>query len=174
MKKRIASIVLAIFLCFSCTLSVFADNYSYTIISPRVSTSGVTYCDNLLVSIKVAQNQSIRVTLYNYPKFSANGTLTSITADTLSQKKAATASSTFKSGNQINFFTSQVNNIAPGLYSIKVDVLNANGTVASSENNYFIVKSAGSAGSSNLFETQPSTTMQFFQGLFKSLFGVVE
>lgn len=174
MKKRITSIMLALLLCLSCTGFVFADNYSYTIISPRVSTSGITYCDNLLVSIKVAQNKTIRVTLYKYPKFAADGTLTSITTDTLSQKTAASATSTFRSGNQINFYTTQVNHITPGLYSIKVDVLNSNGSVASSENNYFIVKATSSMSSANLFETQPSTTMQFFQGLFKGLFGVVE
>lgn len=173
MKKKLTSLLIVLLLCFTCTANVFADNYSYTIISPRVSTSGVTYCDNLLVSIKVAQNKSITVELFQYPKFGTGDTLSTITTNTLSEKISVTPKSTFRSGSQINFYTNQLNGISPGLYSLKVDLLDNNGNVVSSENNFFIVKSAGEIQNANLFETQPSTTMQFFQNLFRGLFGVV-
>ena len=173
MKKKLTSLLIVLLLCFACTASVFADSYSYTIISPQVSTSGVTYCDNLLISIKVAQNKSIAVELFKYPKFGTGDTLSTITTDTLSEKTSVTPRSTFRSGSQINFYTNQLNEISPGLYSLKVDVLDSSGNVVSSENNFFIVKSAGEMQHTNLFETQPSTTMQFFQNLFRGLFGVV-
>ena len=75
MKKKLTSLLIVLLLCFLCTTSTFADNYAYTIISPRVSTSGITYCDNLLVSIKVAQNKYISVELFKYSKFKSGDTL---------------------------------------------------------------------------------------------------
>ena len=173
MKKKLTSLLIVLLLCFLCTTSTFADNYAYTIISPRVSTSGITYCDNLLVSIKVAQNKYISVELFKYSKFKSGDTLSTITTDTLSEKASVAPKSTFRSGSQINFYTNQLNQISPGLYSLKIDVLDGNGNVISSENNFFIVKSASEVQNANLFETQPSTTMQFFQNLFKGLFGAV-
>lgn len=171
--KKFVSTFIVFMLVMGSIMPAFASANDYTIISPRVSTAGVTYCDNLLVSIKVAQGKTLRISLYNYPKFGADGNLNTITTDTFSEKVLVGAASDFRSGNQVNFYTNQVNSISPGLYSIKVDILNSSGAVISSENNYFIVKGKQAAPSTDLFEAQPSSTMQFFQGLFKNLFGVV-
>lgn len=69
-KKTLLALVLALLLCLSSATVIFAaDDDAYSVISPQTSETGITYCDNLLISVKTMDNTPLRFTLYSYPNY---------------------------------------------------------------------------------------------------------
>lgn len=168
MKKRIAMIFFTIMLFTCSSLFAFAEESSFTVISPTItSSSSIVYSDNLLISIKVAQGKNLLINLYYYPEttYSSAGAIKS--AGVL-----VSGPHSFTSNNQLNFFTTQVNDIKHGLYCLSIDTVDAKGVIIDSEKQYFLTKGKqDEAPATKLFDNEVSNAMQFFQNLFKNIFG---
>lgn len=109
---------------------VFADSMS--IVSP--SASSILYTDNLLVSVKVTEPKTIRVTVYekklksgdNYVSADVGG----ITTDNLSEKIAdsnltdvvISEAEEYTNTGEIGFYTKQLS-VKPGIFKVKAEVL---------------------------------------------------
>ncbi len=171
MRRKICLILMILVLCI-CSFSVsFADDSTYSIISPQTNTDGIVYCDNLLVSVKVSEGSALRFTLYSYPNYSSAASIAEVPAVAFTLKEQVGIPDVFLTEDNINFYTKQINNIEPGLYSLKVDILE-NGNAVSSYSKYFIAKpSASKLVNNSVYESQPSSKVLFFQSVFKSLFG---
>ncbi|MDO4481585.1 MAG: hypothetical protein Q4C14_02505 [Bacillota bacterium] len=172
MKKRIISFILALVLCICSSSVIFAEEDSaYSIISPYTSSEGVAYGDNLLVSVRVSENTALRFTLYTYPGFTGADSLADIPAMAFTESKQLYASEDFEKRESINYYTKQLNNIKPGLYSLKIDMVDDNGELSNTYSKYFIVQPNSSRTATAIYESKPSSKVLFFQSVFKSLFG---
>lgn len=172
MKRKIFSIILALILCICSSSAVFAvDDSAYSIISPHTSSEGIAYGDNLLISVKVSENTALRFTLYSYPNYTGEDSLSDIPAIAFTEKEQMSVPEDFEKRESINFYTKQLNNIKPGLYSLKIDMINDDGELYNTYSKYFIVKPNASKTTTAIYESQPSGKVLFFQSVFKSLFG---
>ena len=168
MKKKITMVVLCMML-FVCNSSfAFATDSVFTIISPAItSSSSITYSNNLLISIKVLQGQNLQISLYYYPEASKTNSGALGATETL-----VSGPHYFSSNQQLNFFTTQVNDIKYGLYALKIDTVDSAGLVLASEKEYFMTKGKqDEASETKLYEAEPKNTLQIFQNLFKNIFG---
>lgn len=146
-----------------------SDNYS--IISPYTSENGVAYGDNLLISVKVKENTSLCLTVFSYPNYTSADSLAMIPAVSFTVEEQLGDAEVYQKKERMGFYTKQLNDIKPGLYSLKIDVLDDNGNVIDTYNKYFIAKPNASKTTTTIYESKPSNKVLFFQGVFKSLFG---
>ncbi len=147
-----------IYLCSSIPVLASAQD-NYTIISPNTGHNGIIYCDNLLFS------------LYDYPNYSDSDSLSEVPALAFTEKELSKLSDDFKNTDQIFFYTKQIKNIKPGLYSLQIDILDDNNIITDTYNKYFIVKPNSTKLSSTIYQSKPSKKVMFFQKVFKNLFG---
>lgn len=171
--RKILAVLLALILCISSSVMVFAQGEpdEYSIISPYTSTEGVAYGDNLLISVKVDKNTALRFTVLNYPNYTSADSLSMIPAISFTVEDQVGLSEDYQKRERIGFYTRQLNDIEPGLYSLKVDTLDENGNITDTYSKYFIVKPNASKTTTTIYESQPSNKVLFFQSVFKSLFG---
>ena len=151
-----------------------------TMMCSTVFANSTIYSNNLLISVKMTQPKSITVKVYE-EKQMVNGSLSSININTLANSKTSMNKSSFtpvlittenfSSTKNLSFYTRQINDVNPGLYLIEIDTKDANGKVIYSNNSYFAVKEKAAAVEPNIFETPQSGTLQFLQGLLKTIFG---
>ena len=172
-KKKILALVLALVLCFSATSFIFAaEDDSYTVISPQTSESGITYCDNLLISVKTTDNTALRFTLYSYPNYTKVSSLDLVPASVFNVRSQFGASEDFAGGEGVSFYTRQVNDIEPGMYGLKIEKFDQENNVVSVNQKYFIVESSSSKDSAAIYDSQTSVgRVMFFQNVFRNLFG---
>ena len=127
--KRIASLIL-VFALLATGLVFAAD--AAAIVSPAANS--IVYTDSLLVSVKVTEPKTIRVSVYA-EKISSNGTLVTpdVSKFTEADLKAAAGSgkytdvllgeaALYTNTVEIGFYTKQIT-VTPGLYKVKAETL---------------------------------------------------
>jgi hypothetical protein len=75
----------------------------------------------------------------------------------------------FESKGAVGFFTHKVENIAPGVYLIRIDTVDAENTVLYSREHRILVTEK-TEEESKVFETPKSGTSQFLQNLLSKIF----
>ena len=173
MKKKILALALTLLLCFSFTTAVFAaGDDAYTIISPQTSESAINYCDNLLISVKTTEDTALRFTLYSYPNYTPVNSIDLVPASVFNVRSQVGPSEDFVSGEGVNFYTRQVNEIDAGMYGLKIEQFDGEGTLVSTNQKYFIIQSSASKDSATIYESTTAVSrVMFFQNVFRSLFG---
>lgn len=178
MKKTIAVLVVVLSMLFGTVVSDAAADPNVVLVNP-VSKSTV-YSNNLLISVKISEPKTIKVAVYEEMQI-VNGTYAAVNVNTLTTtggtiNTAGLANvvvappATFKSENNLSFYTKQVNGLAPGLYMIRIQTLDEAGEAVYSEDSYVTVKEKP-AEEAKILETPQSGTMQFLQNLLKTIFG---
>ena len=173
MKKTLIALVLALLLCLCSATAIFAaEDSSYTVISPQTSDTGITYCDNLLISVKTTENTALRFTLYSYPNYTSVKSIDLVPASVFNVRSQFGPSEDFSGGDGVSFYTRQVNNIDAGMYGLKIEKFDEEGNVISVNQKYFIIESSASKDSAAIYESQSSANrVMFFQNVFRNLFG---
>ena len=171
--RKILSVLIALILWISSSVMAFAQDShdDYSIISPYTSDEGVAYGDNLLISVKVDEGTALRFTVFSYPNYTSADSLSMVPAISFTVEEQIGISEDYEKRDRIGFYTKQLNDIEPGLYSLKVDSLDGNGNITDTYSKYFIVKPNASKTTTTIYESQPSNKVLFFQSVFKSLFG---
>lgn len=171
--RKILSVLIALILCISSFVMVFAqdDFEEFSVISPHTSAEGVAYGDNLLVSVKIDENTALRFTVFSYPNYNSADSLSMIPAISFTEKEQVGLPEDYQKRERIGFYTKQLNDIKPGLYSLDIDILDESGNIIDTYSKYFIVKPNASKTATTIYESQPSNKVLFFQSVFKSLFG---
>lgn len=180
MKKSILAFFVIFVLLCSTTFSFAAADPAVTIVNPI--NKSTTTSSNVLISVKVTQPKSIRITLVEL-KYISNGEYVSLDlnkitsgggdAPKLENMKSFPTSmqaTNFKTYNNLTFCTKQVNGLKIGAYKVKVDTLDGAGRAIYSRESNFIIKSKEEPDAKT-FENQQSGTFQFLQNILKSIFG---
>lgn len=179
MNKKLSVLILTIILLFTSVPAFAIDipgtsdntNTPYSIVSPQVNSDGIVYSDNLLISIKAEANTSLLITTYNYPGYNGTDSFANVPATALTVKKMVGEEEKYAKSEKVGLYSKQLKDIKPGLYSIKVDVLDDEGQETSSYSKYFLVKSNADKVEPTIYQSQPSSKVLFFQSVFRSLFG---
>lgn len=175
--KKIKKRLLAAFLCVFLLISIFPaaafaqDGYNYSIISPKVSENGMSYSDNLLISVRVEPGQTLRFTLYNFPAYTDVDSLDMVSARVFTKKTQTGTSDYYSAKSGLSFYVKRINDITPGLYDLVIETLDENGSAIEVYNRYFIAQPSASRQPMTIYQTRPSGRVLFFQGVFKSIFG---
>lgn len=177
MRKYLAVIIVVLSLLLSSVVSYATPNPSVVIVNPV--TSSTTYTNNILISIKITEPTTIRVGVYEL-KQEVNGVLTSIT-DTSTEinlnsenvkRVSVLPPANYSCSNSLSFFTKQVNEVTPGVYSIDVDTIDSKGTKLYTNNSVVMVKEKTESGEEKVFDAPQQTgTMQLLQNWIKAIFG---
>lgn len=176
MKKSLFVLLVAIVMLFNISFASAAPDPAVTIVSPSQSVSGT----NLLVSVKITAPKSIKVYVYE-EKEKIGDKLVSIKPSTVSEENFASKTlysvsvmtpETFEATGNLQFYNTQINNITPGLYRIKVDVLDKSGAVTGSSvlRSLVIPKDSETANGNDIFQSQQNGALQWVQNLLKSIF----
>jgi hypothetical protein len=177
MKKLITVLTIVLTLLCSTVFSFAAEDPNVMLVNPA-SYSNV-YSNNLLISVKITQPKTIRVSFYEEMQM-VSGTLAAVnittqtTGSSLSSSgfyDVAETSGTFTSTNNLSFYTKQVNNLSPGLYKIQIDTLDSSNKVIYSTSSYVSVKEKTVTSEEKILDSPQSGTMQFLQNLLKTIFG---
>ena len=173
MKKTLIALVLALLLCLCSATAIFAaEDSSYTVISPQTSETGISYCDNLLISVKTMDNTPLRFTLYSYPNYTKTSSIDLVPASVFNVRSQFGSSEDFTGGEGVSFYTRQVNDIEPGMYGLKIEKFDQENNLISVNQKYFIIESSSSKDSAAIYDSQTSVgRVMFFQNVFRSLFG---
>lgn len=123
-----------------------------TIINPSAE---IVYSKDLLVSLKVLEQKSLKVRVYKIEE-----KVTLVHGPVFFDTKPS-----------LGFYTTQVNDITPGKYRITVDTLNENKKVIETIKKEITMQEAVPTPPSKIFEAPSSTTLQIFQSILKSIFG---
>lgn len=177
MRKRFARII-ALMLC----LLIMAGTASFaaSVVSPAANS--IVYSDSLLVSVKVTDKSTIRVTVYEEKQKDSSGNLVSVdVADMTSSdisgldlKKYTdsvfSAAATYTNTSDVGFYTKQLSSVKPGLYKVVVETMGENETVVSTISSLVAVKQKEEKQDQNIFQNQTTTALQFIQNLIKKVF----
>lgn len=173
MRKYIATIMMIVILLFSTITASAAADSAVILINPALGST--VYSNNLLISVKITQPRTIKVRVYEEK---ISGSRSSVNVNSLSSVNYSNLESvpvltvpSFKTTNNLSFYTKQINDVSPGLYRIRIDTLDSSGDITHTTNSYVIVKSKSAAADAKIFETPQSGTIQFLQNVIKTLFG---
>ncbi len=177
--KRVILIVgiIACMLFSNVALCFAAGDPAVSIVNP-VNTSTST-SSNLLISVKITQPKTVKVSAYAMKKNTASGKVQLGEADMKAIKEGtldtsnivydALSAENFTTKNNLTFYTKKIEGVAPGIYVIKVETIQKDAVVYSSRS-YVLVK-AKAEDANKLFDQSQSSTAVFLQGLIKSIFG---
>lgn len=179
MRKLVIALIIMLSMLSSTVFSFAAlePDPDVTLVNPV--NNAIVYSNNLLISVKIQGQKSIRVQVYT-EKQMVNGTLSAVNIESLTlsngavNKKSFTESlyntTTYRSKNNLSFYTKQLNDLSPGLYKIKVDTLDSGEKPIYSMERYFVIKEKQEEDT-KIFDKPQSGTMQFLQNLLKNIFG---
>ncbi|MEL7654862.1 MAG: hypothetical protein AAGU75_03020 [Bacillota bacterium] len=178
MRKLMMVLIVVLSMVCSTVFSSAAGDPAVILVNP-VSYSTV-YSNNLLISVKLTEPKTIRVTVYEEKQI-VNGTYSAVNVNTLTTSNGTINTANFKSTsvtspdkfvskNNLSFYTKQINGLSPGLYRIRIETLDGD-NVTSTKNSYVVVKEKTTDTDSKIFDTPQSGTMQFLQNLLKTIFG---
>lgn len=193
--RRITAFVLVlVLLCGS--MSFAAQTAS--IVSPAENT--ISTSESLLVSVKLTKPCTARITVYEekikhveilQTGSALDGTLATYAAvsyksvDTADFEEADFTSNpalatytdrvyispvTYTNTENIGFYTKQIADVTPGIYKIKVQVLDEEGKVEESSSSLVVVKEKPVAEEKQVFEQKPTGALKVIQNLLKSIF----
>lgn len=176
MRKALVFILLISMMALNLGFVFAASDPDVTIVSPGQSVSG----NSLLVSVKLTAPKTIKVSVYE-EKEKVGDKLVSVNTSGLRPKDlsgrsfssvAIMKSETFTSTGKLQFYNKQFNNINPGIYRIKVDVLDRNSAVIDSSSLRTIVaaKENEASKANEIFQPQQTGALQWVQNFIKSLF----
>ncbi len=180
MKKVTMAVVIALVMMFS-SLFAYADTDANVVVVNPGQYSTV-YSDNLLISVKILEPKTIRVSFYeelevrNDVAVTVNVNNINSTEDLLAIADLTSVlmcdRDYFDCTNYLSFYTKSMSDLAPGLYRVRVDTLDSYGYVAYTTNTYVIIKdkSLEEADASVFLDTEP-TTLQRLQNFFTNIFG---
>jgi hypothetical protein len=178
-KVFLAAAVLLAF-CIFASISFAAADPSVTLVNP--SENEPIVANNFLISVKATQaGKTLRINAYEVQQKSGDE-WTLVKTEELEEfdKKKEEEKrlvpimdeETFESKGAVSFFTHRVEDIAPGVYMIRIDTMNAPG----SENDvlyskeYRILVKEKTEEESKVFESQKSGTSQYRQRLLSKIF----
>lgn len=182
MKKTILLFVVILTMLFSTVFACAASDPAVTIVNP--ANQAVLYSDSLLISVKVTQPKSIRISVME-KKQTVNGEDVSIDVNKLATDTTNSAIDAVKNAkdvevcdpekftctNNLSFFTKQVNALEPGMYVVKVETLDSSGKVTASSSSMVALMGKKAADAQDkLIDTPQGGALQFFKDLFKNLF----
>ena len=178
MRKLMMILIVVLSMICSTVISSAAGDSSVVLVNP--ASNSCVYSNNLLISIKLTEPKTIRVTVFE-EKQMVNGTLSAVNINSMTTSGGTVntanfnsipifADNPFASKNSLSFYTKQIN-VSPGLYLIRIQTLDAAGNVTSTKNSYVAVKEKTTETDSKIFDTPQSGTMQFLQNLLKTIFG---
>lgn len=152
MIKRLLAFILVFILVNGSILISTADS-EVVVVSP----SETVYSDNLLISIKVLEVKSIKVSVYTVGK---------------EENTLIFGPKAFKSDGKLNFYTAQKDDIKKGSYKVVVDATDLDGKHKTIYQQFTVKDKAAEkkAESTQSFESKPSGTVQFVQNVLKSIF----
>ena len=176
MKKTIMVLVFVAVLLCSTMFSVAASDPDVSIVSPSQTVSG----SSLLVSVKMTAPKTIKVFVYE-EKEKVGDTLVSIDPTTVSTENfsektlfsvSVITPETFQGTGSLQFYNKQINDVSPGLYRIKVEVLDASNAVTATSTQRTVVmpKDSEVANGSEIFQSQQTGALQWEQNPLKSIF----
>lgn len=177
MKKRtIMSILLIAMLMINISIVSAASDPDVTIVSPSQSITG----SNLLVSVKITGSKTIKVYLYEEKEKVGDNLVSidpaTISAESLSSKTYYSVSimtpETYEATGTLQFYNKQISDVKPGLYKIKVEVLDKAKTVTASSvlRTLVMQKDKEPASGNEIFQSQQTGALQWVQNLLKSIF----
>jgi len=178
MRKLIVVLTVVLSLLCSTIVASAATDPNVILVNPKYNST--VYSNNLLISVKLTQPKSIRVSVFE-EKQVVNGTLSAVNVNTLTTSNGSINNASFtsvsvgdpakfESKNNLSFYTKQIN-VKPGLYRIRIETLDAAGKEIFTRNSYVVVKEKTEEAEAKIFETPQSGTMQFLQNLLKNIFG---
>ena len=180
MKKRFSIIitVIIVLLCSTVSSSAAGDP-SVVLVNP--ATNSTVYSNNILISIKLSQPKTIRVSVFEEKQI-VNGTLSAVNINTITTSNGGLNTAKLNSQpvgvpvdfigkNNLSFYTKQINGLKPGLYRIRIDTIDSAGNKTYTSNSYVAVKEKTEEANAKIFDSPQSGTMQFLQNLLKNIFG---
>ena len=169
MKKTAMALVLVIVMLCSTAFAAASDP-DVAIVSPKETVSG----NNLLVSVKLTAPKTIKVYVYE-EKEKVGDTLVSIDPSKISEGNLSSKSlvsvsvimpETFEGTGNLQFYNKQIDDVTPGLYRIKVEVLDKDNTTRT----VVMPKDSQADAGNKIFQSQQSGVLQWVQNLIKSIF----
>lgn len=157
MRKIVALIVMAVMLLMNTSLVFAAADPYITIVNPANETTITS--GNLLVSVKIAKKETVRVSLYKNAGTDANPSW-----------QAVFLNDAFATKNNLSFYTRKVENVSPGKYRIKVDTVGADGSAIYATYSNVTVKEKADTGEKAVFNSNTGAAT-FLQSLLQSIFG---
>lgn len=157
MRKIVALIVMLAMLLVSTTVAFAAPDPNITIVNPANDTTVTS--GSLLISVKIAKKQTVRVSLHKN-----NGT------DANPAWQAVFVNATFTAQNNLSFYTRKAENISPGKYRVKVDTIGADGNPIYVTYSNVTVREKAESEERTVFNAGGGTAT-FLQSLLKSIFG---
>lgn len=176
LKKRIIAALVCVLLVISMLpAAVFGqDGVNYSVISPKISENGMTYSDNLLISVRVEPGQTLRFTLYNFPSYTNADSVDMVPSRVFNRKTQTGTSDYYSAKQKLSFYVKRIDDISPGLYDLVIETLDENGDAMDVCNKKFIVQPSAARKPMTIYQTRPSGRVLFFQGVFKSIFGTAD
>ncbi len=176
MNKTVMALVLAIVLLCSTAFAAATTDPAVSIVSPAQTVSG----NSLLVSVKMTAPKTIKVFVYE-EKEKVGDTLVSIDPAAVSDENFSSKTlfsvsvitpETFEGTGDLQFYNKQINDVTPGLYRIKVEVLDKAGAVTATSTLRTVVmpKDSETATGNEIFQSQQTGALQWVQNLIKSIF----
>jgi hypothetical protein len=148
-----------------------------TLVNPSENEPIVT--NNFLISVKVTQaGKFLRISAYALQQKSGTAWLPVMTEELEEYDKKKDEEkrlvpimdeARFESKGAVGFFTHKIEDIAPGVYMIRIDTVDAEGAALFGKEYRILVKEQ-TEEESKVFETQKSGTSQFLQSLLNKLF----
>jgi hypothetical protein len=177
MRRFLLAAAMMLSLCVFAPFSFATADPAVTLVNPSENEPIVT--NNFLISVKVTQaGKFLRINAYELQqKSGADWTL--VKTEELEEydaKKdeekrivAIMDEESFESKGAVSFFTHKIEDIAPGVYMIRIDTVDADGAALFGRDYRILVKEK-TEEESKVFETQKSGTSQFLQSLLNKLF----
>lgn len=157
MKKFVALVVMLAMLLLSTTVAFADPDPNITIVNPANNTTITS--GSLLISVKIAKKQTVRVSLHKN-----SGT------DSNPNWQAVFTNATFTSKNNLSFYTKKAENISPGKYRVKVDTLGSDGSPIYVTYSNVTIKENVDVDEKAVYNATGGTAT-FLQSLLKSIFG---
>ena len=181
MRKLLISLIMIIMLLSSTSFAFATSDPNVVVVNPEQFST--VYSDSLLVSIKVLQPKTIKVSFYEEKQL-VNNVATSVDVRNfkiasdlpkLSELKSTLVygADTFTCTNNLSFYTKQIEKLTPGLYRLQINTVNYAGDVTNETSKYVVIKDKQSepVATSAIFNAEQPSTLQIIQNFFKNIFG---
>ena len=173
--KRVAALTIVIVML--AVNFVFAADVS--IVSP--ASNSIVYTDSLLVSVKVTEPKTIRVTVYEKRVKAGDSSVAADVSGVTSDNIAAYAADAkfsdvviskaedYTNTGEIGFYTKQISDVKPGLYKVVAQALDEKGNVVETVSSLIAIK-AKPVEEPVVFEQKQSAAVKLLQNILQAIF----